>query len=102
MPDRTPAQARERFVVPLRRSLSCITNAQSIVSTIGKPGQPEALTLSEDPLRMRTLHGVEYQLRWRHGTGIQALTTLIRICTSLAARLAAVLTCRPAASALNR
>jgi hypothetical protein len=65
MPDRTPAQARERFVAPLRRSLSCITNAQIIVSTIGKPGQPEALTLSEDPLRLRTLHGVEYQLRLR-------------------------------------
>jgi hypothetical protein len=65
MSGRTPAQARERFLAPLRRCLSCITNAQIIVSAIGKPGEPEALTLSQDPVRVRTRHNIVYQLRLR-------------------------------------
>jgi hypothetical protein len=65
MPGRTPAQARERFLGPLRRSLSCITNAQIIVSPLRDPGGLQALTLSQDPLRLRSGQGVDYQLRLR-------------------------------------
>ena len=49
MPGRTPAQAREAFLTPLRRSLSCITTEQLFVPS-KKPGDVEALALSADPL----------------------------------------------------
>jgi hypothetical protein len=65
MPGRTPAEARERFAAPLRRALACITNAQIIVSARGEPGEPEALTMSQDPLRLRSTSGAGYHLRLR-------------------------------------
>jgi hypothetical protein len=40
--------------VPLRRALSCITTAQIFVPGGKKPGETEALALSEDPLRLRS------------------------------------------------
>jgi len=40
--------------VPLRRALSCITTAQLFVPGGKKPGETEALALSEDPLRLRS------------------------------------------------
>jgi len=55
-PARTPREARERYVRYLQRSLSCLSNGQWIV---GRPPFPRssdeelALTLSEDPLRLR-------------------------------------------------
>ncbi len=41
-------------MAPLRRSLSCVTDAQLIVSSSGKPGDLEALTLSAEPLALRS------------------------------------------------
>lgn len=38
--------------MPLRRSLSCVTSAQLYVPS-KKPGELEALAMSEDPLRLR-------------------------------------------------
>jgi hypothetical protein len=65
MPGRNPAQARENFLTPLRRSLSCITNAQIIVSPLRDPDESQALTLSQDPLRLRAGNGAYYQLQLR-------------------------------------
>lgn len=62
MPGRNPSQAREAFLAPLRRCLSCVTDAQFYVRTdgIGRT----ALTLSEFPLKLRSasLGGVELML----------------------------------------
>jgi hypothetical protein len=53
LPGRNAHEAREAFLVPLRRALSCITDAQLFVP--GKsPGDLEALALSADPLRLRS------------------------------------------------
>lgn len=53
MPGRNPRDAREAFLAPLRRSLSCITAAQLFVA--GKQaGETEALTLSDDPLPLNS------------------------------------------------
>jgi hypothetical protein len=40
--------------VPLRRALSCITTAQLFVPRGKRPGEIEALALSEDPLPLRS------------------------------------------------
>jgi hypothetical protein len=53
LPGRTPPEAREAFLAPLRRSLSCITDAQLFVAP-KLPGQVEALALSADPLLVRS------------------------------------------------
>jgi hypothetical protein len=52
VPGRNAAQAREAFPGPLRTGLSCITNAQLFAANKAA-GEVEALTLSEDPLRLR-------------------------------------------------
>jgi hypothetical protein len=53
LPGKNPRDTREAFLAPLRRSLSCITTAQIFVA--GKNvGEVEALTLSEDPLRLNS------------------------------------------------
>lgn len=52
MPGRTPDRAREAFFTPLRLGLSCITNAQLFAANKAA-GDVEALTLSDDPLRLR-------------------------------------------------
>jgi hypothetical protein len=52
VPGRTAAQGREAFLAPLRRGLSCITDAQ-LYAAAKSPGEVEALTLSDDPLRLR-------------------------------------------------
>jgi hypothetical protein len=54
LPGRTPQEAREAFLVPLRRALTCITSAQLFVPGGKKPGETEALALSEDPLRLHS------------------------------------------------
>ena len=51
LPGKTPPAAREAFLAPLRQSLSCITAAQLYVSH-ARPGDKEALTISEDPLSL--------------------------------------------------
>ena len=51
MPGKTPQEADEAFLAPLRRAISCLTTAQLYVS---KPGDPRVLALSEDPLRLRS------------------------------------------------
>jgi hypothetical protein len=52
LPGRNPTEAREAFLVPLRKGLSCITNAQLYV-TGKRTGELEAVALSEDPLKLR-------------------------------------------------
>jgi len=69
LPGRTAAEAREAFLAPLRRSLSCLTDAQLFVShpTVGGV---EALLLSEDPLRLRSASisdGLQIRLRQQYG-----------------------------------
>jgi hypothetical protein len=49
LPGKSAAEARENFLRPLRRSLSCLTSAQLFVPRV-KPGELEALALSADPL----------------------------------------------------
>src|ERR1017187_10613246 len=68
LPGRTRAQALEAFLTPLRRSLSCATAAQLLVSPSKRAGvESEALTLSQDPLQLRSDHlGDRVQLRLRH------------------------------------
>jgi hypothetical protein len=53
LPGRTPTEAREAFLDPLRRALSCVTADQLYIA--GKnAGEVEALTLSRDPLPLRS------------------------------------------------
>lgn len=54
MPVRSPQAARERFLAPLRRSLSCVTSALVYAPAGKRPGDVEALALSEDPLWLRS------------------------------------------------
>ena len=65
MPGRTPGEAREAFLAPLRRALSCITADQLYVA--GKsPGEVEALTLSRDPLPLHSPRIGAVQLELGH------------------------------------
>jgi hypothetical protein len=54
LPDRSPQAAREEFLAPLRRALSCLTDAQIFVPGGKHPGDVEAVALSEDPLQLRS------------------------------------------------
>ncbi|HET9894967.1 MAG TPA: hypothetical protein VFQ44_08525 [Streptosporangiaceae bacterium] len=67
MPGRTRAEARDGFLAPLRRALSCFTTAQLFVSRSHPSGSNlEALALSEDPLLLYSEHltdAVQFQLR---------------------------------------
>jgi hypothetical protein len=54
LPGRPAAQARAAFLAPLRRSLSCVTNAQLYVPARKRPGEDEAILLSQDPLLLRS------------------------------------------------
>jgi hypothetical protein len=65
LPGRTPTQAREAFLAPLRRSISCITVAQLYVSA-KQAGEKEALTLSEDPLQLQSASLGKIQLTLAH------------------------------------
>ncbi len=68
MPGRTPAEAREAFLAPLRCVLSCLTLAQLFVSA---PAEVEALRLSEDRLRVTSaaLSGdLHFRLRHQYRT----------------------------------
>src|SRR5664280_3148805 len=49
LPGRSPTQAREAFLAPLRLALNCVTRAQMYLSP-ASPGEPESLRLSQDPL----------------------------------------------------
>jgi hypothetical protein len=51
LPGRNPTAAREAFIAPLRRSLSCFTDVQMFV-TGARTGEIEALTLSEDTVKL--------------------------------------------------
>jgi len=63
LPGRTRAAARDAFLAPLCRSLSCVTDVQIIVS--GRSGDPAALTLSQEPLPLRSAVSGVLQLRIR-------------------------------------
>ena len=66
MPGRSPHRAREEFLNPLRKALSCVTRAY-LHHTGGKePGEVEALTLSQDPLRLGTRQCGTVQLLLGH------------------------------------
>lgn len=52
MPGRSPGGAREAFLDPLRKSLSCVTRAQLFHTGGKQPGEVESLALSEDPLHL--------------------------------------------------
>jgi len=54
LPGRTPQQARDAFLVPLRRALSCVAAARLFAPRGKEPGDIEALSLSEDPLRLHS------------------------------------------------
>lgn len=65
MPGRSSGAAREAFLEPLRRALSCVTTAQLFVPGSKSPGDVEALALSEEPLRLRSTRidgGVQLKL----------------------------------------
>ncbi|MGH3199607.1 MAG: hypothetical protein ACRDOH_05650 [Streptosporangiaceae bacterium] len=67
MPGRTPAAARDAFLSPLHQAISCVTNAQFIRSGGQQPGDDlEALTLSREPLQLRSAVPGGLQLRIRH------------------------------------
>jgi hypothetical protein len=70
LPGRSAAQARDEFLVPLRRALSCITTAQLYVASRARPGAPEVLALSQDPLQLRSakLGTVQLLLGHQYGT----------------------------------
>jgi hypothetical protein len=55
LPGRNPHQAREAFLGPLRRALSCITADQLYIPD-KNAGEVEALTLSRDPLPLHSPH----------------------------------------------
>lgn len=65
MPGKTAHAARKAFLEPLKRSLSCVTNAQLFTST-GSYDEPHVLTLSEDPLRLRSRSIGDLQLKLVH------------------------------------
>ena len=55
MPGRSPQAARDAFLTPLRKALSCLTSVQLLASQTGRPGDGlEAITLSQDPLKLRS------------------------------------------------
>jgi hypothetical protein len=53
---RTPHEARSNFLGPLPRALSCVTDAQ-VVYRPNAPGHIEALSLSEEPIRIPCASG---------------------------------------------
>ncbi len=65
LPGRTADAAREAFLAPLRRCLSCVTDAQLYAAP---SGEPEALALSENPLLLNStvLPTVRLQLRQQY------------------------------------
>jgi hypothetical protein len=68
LPGRTAAEAREAVLVPLRKALSCITDAQFIRSPEGANGADiEALTISQEPLHLSSgpLGNIQLALRQR-------------------------------------
>jgi hypothetical protein len=54
LPGKTPHEARQAFLLPMQRALSCITYARLYVPRGKQPGETEALGLSEDPIRLRS------------------------------------------------
>lgn len=66
MPGRSPQAAREAFLEPLRRALSCVTTAQIYVSGGKSPGDLQALALSEDPLRLNSVRIGVIQFKLGH------------------------------------
>lgn len=54
MPGRTAARARDAFLEPLKRALTCVTTAQFLASYTKAHEELGALTLSEDPLPLRS------------------------------------------------
>jgi hypothetical protein len=67
LPGSTRAKARDAFLAPLKRSLSCVTPAQLLVSRFARADdEVEALALSEDPLCLRSARlGSVVQLQLR-------------------------------------
>lgn len=66
MSGRTPTEAREGFLAPLRRALSCLTSAQLYVPGAKPAGEDEAIVLSESPLPLQSSvvsAGLALQLR---------------------------------------
>ncbi len=70
MPGRNPAAARRDFLGPLQRGLACVTYAQWLTSGPWKqPGDEEALTTSQRPLRFASAlfrDGLLLDLRQRY------------------------------------
>lgn len=68
MPGRSPHAAREAFLEPLKRALSCITTAQLLARKVTSTDEVQALTLSEEPLRLRstTMGGLYLSLAHRY------------------------------------
>jgi hypothetical protein len=55
LPGRTQREARDAFLTPLRKALSCLTTAQLLASPAGRAGDGlEAITLSQEPLKLRS------------------------------------------------
>jgi hypothetical protein len=55
LPGRTQREARDAFLTPLRKALSCLTTAQLFASPAGRAGDGlEAITLSQEPLKLRS------------------------------------------------
>lgn len=65
MPGSSRSEAREAFLEPLRRCLSCVTKAILLVSTSARPGDIEAFALSEDPLDLSSTVAGALRLRLR-------------------------------------
>jgi hypothetical protein len=49
----TPEEAQDAFIGPLQRALSCVCSAQLIVGW-AQAGEVQALTVSDDPIALRT------------------------------------------------
>lgn len=54
MAGKTASKARDAFFKPIQRALSCVTKAQIHRPPPRGPGEQEGLTLSEDPIFVRT------------------------------------------------
>lgn len=54
MPGRSAAQARNHFLAPLKRALSCVTDAQLATTSGLSPDEIQALTLPQGPVRLKS------------------------------------------------
>ncbi len=62
MAGRTAHDARQRFLAPLQRALSCVTRAQLVYGHDNTPEMTQALAVSEEPVRLARRAGAPLAL----------------------------------------